>query len=257
MALDELRRTSFGRNARQYDAARPSYPEAAIDEVIGWAGAQRVLEVGAGTGKATLVFARRPIELTAIEPDAQMAAVLRAHVAGYSNVTVVETKFEVWSETGFDLVVAAQSFHWIEPEARYRCAAAALRPGGALAILMNEKADLAPSLRGELDDAYTRWRPDAKNDLVQGAVEAARTKWTTEIDASGLFGPVHGAVFPWSVRYTSAEYVALVETYSDHAVLEDVRRAGLNADIAAAIDRHGGVIEIPYVTVAVLARTTG
>lgn len=62
--LGERRRLSFGSVAEQYDRIRPSYPEQLVDDVIAYAGdgltaAGRALEVGAGTGKATLQFAAR------------------------------------------------------------------------------------------------------------------------------------------------------------------------------------------------------
>ncbi len=49
-------RLAFGSVAELYDRARPSYPEALVDDVIAFAGVMpptRLLEVGAGTGKAT------------------------------------------------------------------------------------------------------------------------------------------------------------------------------------------------------------
>src|SRR5690349_1659884 len=58
------RRLVFGEAADLYDRHRPAYPEQLIDELVGVAGLdgrRAVLEVGAGTGKATLMFAARGI----------------------------------------------------------------------------------------------------------------------------------------------------------------------------------------------------
>ena len=121
--LDETRRTSFDRNAEQYDAVRPSYPDAAIDDLLKRSSIEpggRVLEVGAGTGKATVLLARRGYSVVAIEPAPRMAALLRRHVAPYKNVSIAETTFEAWdgAEESFDLVVSAQAFHWVRPDVR-------------------------------------------------------------------------------------------------------------------------------------------
>jgi len=246
---------SFDRKAEQYDAMRPSYPDALVDDVLARTGAHRILEVGAGTGKATTVFARRPCTIVALEPAPQMASVLRRNVAAFPDVTVEEQMFESFEPDGsFELVLAAQAFHWIEPEVRYRHAAAALRTGGSLALLTNERAELDPALRAELDDAYLRWVPDADNARAHDTVEQARGRWTGELDASGAFGPVHVAMVPWRARYTSRQYVALIDTYSDHAVLADEHRIPLYGDIFAAIERRGGELEIPYVAMAFVAR---
>ncbi|TMK72759.1 MAG: hypothetical protein E6G50_03410, partial [Actinobacteria bacterium] len=48
----------------------------------------RVLEVGAGIGTFTVAFAARGLDVTAVEPDAELAAVLEERVRGLENVTV-------------------------------------------------------------------------------------------------------------------------------------------------------------------------
>src|SRR5262249_27615202 len=84
--MDQALRTPFDANAELYDAARPSYPEERVDEVVLRSGIPpggRILEIGAGTGKATLSFARRGYAILALEPGGNMAAVLRRSVAGF------------------------------------------------------------------------------------------------------------------------------------------------------------------------------
>jgi trans-aconitate methyltransferase len=148
--IDEASRTSFDRSAELYEAARPSYPEALVDEAVARSGIPaggRILEIGAGTGKATRPFARRGYPIVALEPGAKMAAVLRRNVAAFPRVAVEETTFEAWSgaDRSFDLVVSAQAFHWVDPAVRYVKTAAALRPRGALALIRNETAGLDPA----------------------------------------------------------------------------------------------------------------
>jgi SAM-dependent methyltransferase len=245
--LDEARRTSFDRNAPLYDAVRPSYPEALVDEVLARTAARRIVEIGPGTGKATAMFARRGCTITANEPAARMAAVLRANVTGH-DVTVVESRFEDWRGAEHDLVFAAQSFHWIEPEVRYARTAEA---APWLAVIMNETGPLDPGLRAELDAAYARWAPELSR---VSDLEAARARWIDEIVASGLYRPVHLEQAPWHASYARSAYLDLLDTYSDHAVLPHDRRAQLYEELGAAIDRRGGGIEIPYVAMAFIAR---
>jgi len=254
--IDEQRRLSFDARAELYEAVRPAYPEALADDVLERAApgrTARVLEIGAGTGKATLVFARRGAAVTALEPGPRLAAVLRRRAAGL-DVTVVESTFEAWPLAGtFDVVMAAQAMHWVDPAVRYVKAAAVLAPGGLLAVVYNEKAPLEHSLREELDAAYARcgW-PDGGS--VEDAVETAQRMRAAEIDASGRFGAVEVRRYPWTATYTTARYLDLLDTYSDHAILAPERRAPLYEVIAAAIDRRGGEIVIPYVSLALTAR---
>src|ERR1700712_1812259 len=71
MAFRDEQRLAFGSVAELYDRARPSYPPGAIDDVVAHAGLQTgdtVLEVGAGTGKATVLLAQRGLGVLALEP---------------------------------------------------------------------------------------------------------------------------------------------------------------------------------------------
>jgi len=139
--MDEKRRLSFGGVAELYDRSRPSYPQALLDGVLEFAGAgagDRALEVGAGTGKATVLFAERGLSVVALEPSAEMAAVARRNCAAYGRVTIEQTEFERWRADGrrFQLVFSAQAWHWVAPDVRYAAARAALEPGGALAVFV-------------------------------------------------------------------------------------------------------------------------
>lgn len=255
--IDEAFRTSFDRNAELYDAARPSYPEALVDEVVGRSGIPRggrILEIGAGTGKATLQYARRGYAILALEPGTNMAAVLRRNVAAFPAVSIEETTFEAWQGAArpFDLAVSAQAFHWVDPAVRYVKAAAALRPGGALALIRNETTGLEPRLRAELDALYARWFPGVTWTPVRDSTGSKRGELTSEIDASGLFGPVQAVSFPWTATYTTRQYLDLLDTHSDHALLEARSRVPLYQGITEAIERRGGVIEVPYVAMLLL-----
>src|SRR5581483_5576685 len=87
--LDEerlRRRASFNEDAALYDGARPEYPEALFDDLVALAGVPAggtVLEIGSGTGKATLPLARRGFAILGIELGEQMAALARAKLAAY------------------------------------------------------------------------------------------------------------------------------------------------------------------------------
>jgi len=127
--IDE-QRLAFGKVAELYDRARPSYPAKTIDALFELAQLQpgaEVLEVGAGTGKATRLLADRGVAVTALEPDPAMAAVARRKCAGYQNVEIEQTTFEAWQpRERVQAVVAVQAWHWIDPKVRCERAAAAL-----------------------------------------------------------------------------------------------------------------------------------
>ena len=90
------------------------------------------LEIGAGTDKATPLFAQRGAAVTATEPDGAMLAELPKHVPG--NVTTVQAAFEnVRPGESCRLIYAAAAPHWTNPEGRWPRIAALLEPGGVVA----------------------------------------------------------------------------------------------------------------------------
>ena len=134
-----LRRT-FDSVADRYERARPTYPEALYDELAHLADLRpgdRLLEVGCGTGQATVPLARRGFQITCVELGHELAAVARRQLEPFPEVRVVEAPFEEWASApaeAFDLVYAAAAWRWLDPEVRYPRSWELLRPGGHLAF---------------------------------------------------------------------------------------------------------------------------
>ena len=133
-------RETFDEAAELYDRARPGYPAALFDDLAALAcigPGCRVLELGCGTGQATVPLAERGCAIVCVELGAGMAAVARRKLARFPSVEVVVAPFEDWPlpPEPFDTVVSATAFHWLDPAVRVAKAADALRPGGALATI--------------------------------------------------------------------------------------------------------------------------
>src|SRR5690242_1269692 len=157
--MREERRLAFGSVAELYDKRRPSYPARLVDDVISYArDPLSALEVGSGTGRATVPFAERGIAVHGLEPSAEMAAVARQACAGFDRVEIEETDFEGFtgSEGRFDLVFSAQAWHWVSPDVRVALARRALRAGGAVALFWNTAEWERSPHRPALIEAYAR-----------------------------------------------------------------------------------------------------
>jgi len=253
-------RARFDEAAELYDRARPTYPDALFDDVVALAGLRagaRILEIGCGTGQATLPLARRGFAVEAVELGAELAAVARRKLAGFPDVTVHVTTFEEWAlpPEPFDLVLAATSWHWVDPAVRFVKAAAALRPGGALAVVDTRHieggtsaffADVQAACYAAFmgDDATLRL-PDSESLAVE----------TAGFVESGWFEPPLTREYERDLPYTTAEYLDVLNTYSGHRDLPPEAHDGLLGCIAGLIDeRFGGRIEKRYRFDLVVAR---
>lgn len=220
----------------------------------------RVVEVGAGTGKATELLAARGLHVLAVEPSAEMAAVARNRCAGYPDVEIVETDFERWTPTErWPAVVSVQAWHWIAPDVGYLRAREALAPGGTLAAIWSVPEWDRCGARDALRQAYRTAVPDLAADFpMHPDSDPTRfaSYWDAEIAASGCFTAPQVRPFEWSQRYTSEAYVDLVQTHQDHILLPDGDRARLLEAVRDAIDGNGGSLELPLVTHVCLARST-
>jgi SAM-dependent methyltransferase len=268
------RRLAFGDVAELYDQARPSYPPELVDDVVAYAAAgpgDRALEVGAGTGKATTMFAARGLDVLALGPSAEMAAVAARNCDGFENVAVEQREFERWSPgpRRFALVFSAQAWHWLAPEVRYVRAREALRPGGALAVFWNRPDWESCPLRDELAEAYREVAPD----LGAGAARAGAgpgpmhpgiqtpppwwADWTAEMTAAPGFGAPEPRVYRWRENYTTDAYLRVLRTHSDHIVLGASRLEQLLGAVRGVLDRDGGGLPLDYLSVLWMTRASG
>jgi SAM-dependent methyltransferase len=259
-------RLVFGEVAHLYDRQRPSYPARVVEAILDFAGLDTddttpVAEVGAGTGKASVLFAARGLDLTCLEPSSAMAAMARRNLAQFPNAKVRETSFEDWQPTAnsYGLVLAAQSWHWIAPEARYVQAERALKAGGTLALFWNVMLHRGDErLQLELNAAYGEFSQDR---WAMAQTERAEVNsWVEqEIRACGLFVPSSPFVVrePWQRSYDTEAWIELLSTQSDHRMLEEDSRAALFDKVRAAVEANGGKVDVGYLTVAYLARTLG
>ena len=283
-------RTTFSEAAELYDRMRPGYPRAVFEELaeFGRLGpGSRVLEIGCGTGQATLPLAQRGYRVTAVELGAELAAIARRKLASFPGVEVVVSAFEDWpapwseSERGpapwseaergstpwseaergplphdeFDAVVSATAFHWLDPAVRVARSAAVLRPSGTLAIIGTEHiAGGDTAFFAEAQACYERWDPSTPPGLrLQNASEIPRD--SAELDQSGLFERVVFHRYEWTETYSASAYRDLLLTYSGHRALESAQREHLLDCITGLIEsRYGGSITKRYMTELRLAR---
>jgi SAM-dependent methyltransferase len=256
----QLARATFDTVAERYDRVRPHYPRDVFDDIDGIGGlapGSRVLEIGCGTGQATIDLATRGHEVVAIELGASMAAVARRNLAGFDKTEVVEADFESWDlpDAPFDAVVSASAFHWIDPEPGFAKVADALAPGGAMAIIaVDQIAGGTEPFFVEVQNCYEQWDSTTEPGLRLPSASAVAVDMD-EVARSGRFEPVLVRQYEWEQSYSRLDFVELLLTYSDNLLLEPDVRDGLMGCIGTLIDsRYGGSVTKRYLATLRLAR---
>jgi SAM-dependent methyltransferase len=226
---DRRRARAFGSAADEYDRYRPRYPQSLVAELVINSGA-KTLDVGAGTGIASAQLVEAGAQVLAVEPDTHMA-----EVAAGREINVEHATFEEWQPAGrfFDLVVFAQSFHWLQPRPALEKVRAILRPGGRLALLSNRITPISPT-RQALDEAYAGYLDTAQRPAIDAVHDDALPAIIEEhgfaIDRRHVTERLHFATDDW---------VNMVCTYSNVLILNPKPRAELRSRLTQRIGVDG------------------
>jgi SAM-dependent methyltransferase len=262
--IDSVRARSFGAAAAAYDRYRPRYPDQLVDDVVAMVPGRRILEVGAGTGIATEAFAARGMAMTCVEPDAEMAAVLSAKFAGDAGPHVDVTTFEQWSAArpagapGFDAVISAQAWHWIDPKTRWAHAGAAVRRGGMIALFWNVDQHADPRVTDAFTAAYerrgieirsVREEPATRSDPGRIVGRNRPDGWPeADAEADAYFTDLRTRQYHWTHRMTVADYVARVNTTSAHLILPPRARHDMTSELITTLTAYGDDVELAMIT---------
>ncbi|THF83920.1 class I SAM-dependent methyltransferase [Deinococcus sp. KSM4-11] len=252
---DRPRHLHFDRVATLYSAARPGYPPALFDQLRAWGALRadsRVLELGPGSGQATQDLLDRGVRrIDALEVGTALARELQKRLP--------DPRLHVWvgdahdlplPEGAYDLCVAATSFHWLDAERMMPRLAAALRPGGWLAVWWTEfgDPDIHTPFRVGLDRLTRQWgmhHPDPPRSLH-------REDRVAELTQGGVFGNPRHALFRWSQQMTTDQVRALFATFPNFADRPDEL-----AQIARLVDDQGGTTSEHYLTVLYAVQRAG
>jgi SAM-dependent methyltransferase len=254
----ERLRATFSEIPELYDRARPTYPPALFADLAAeLPTAAQIVEIGCGTGQATVALAECGFKVTCVELGAGLAEVARRKLARFDTVEVVHGDFESWrpAETGFDAVAAFTSFHWIDPELRYPKAASLLRPGGILAVVSTEHVgpEGGDQFFAEVQEDYLAATDETDPSPPPLPDEVGDLR--DEIERSGLFESRATRRYLWDVSYTAEEYIDVLETYSGHRDFDDAQRQELYRRIRERIGRRPGRrVRKSYLAILNLAR---
>jgi ubiquinone/menaquinone biosynthesis C-methylase UbiE len=221
----------YGRGAEHYDQGRPGYPT----ELAAWLkggianlGGQRWADVGAGTGKFTVLLSSCVREIVAVEPVFAMRMILARRLP---NVAVIGGTAERLPMPADHLhgVAVAQAFHWLRQPAALDEFARVLRPDGHLLVVYNNREPDDP-VQARLEAILSRFRHwprygDEWRELpiAHGAFEAVDSfelSTLQQLDAEQLVA-----------RIASSSYIAPLPDSIRKATLDEVRAIALTGEV--------------------------
>jgi SAM-dependent methyltransferase len=227
----------FGLAADLYERGRPDYPAPAIAwlvERLRLRPGRTVVDLAAGTGKLTRLLVPSGAEVIAVEPIAEMRALIR----GARTIEGTAERMPLPDES-VDAVTVGQAFHWFRDEEAFPEIHRVLRPGGGLGLIWNTR-DVKDAVQAAVSEII---------DPLSREVPRTHTRdWRTVVDASGLFSPAELRTFPHEQvvfeeglveRFLSVSFVV--------AAAPDVR-ADVEARLRALARERGAPIRLPYVT---------
>lgn len=238
----------FNEAAAFYDLYRPSYPSALIDRVAADAALtadSAILEIGAGSGKASELFLDRGYELLCIEPGPQLAELGRQKHKE-KRVRFVTSRFEHWEgpEKEFDLIFSAQAFHWIpQPEGYEKCGYL-LKPGGRLALFWNFYLQGESRIEQEIAEVCAEYEVFwfNKPDEIERRVE----RTIAELSGRGRFKVPDVYRYPWSSEDDAEGFINFLRTSNGFIGLPQADKTELAARLQQLISRNGGTLQRNY-----------
>ena len=146
----------FTGRAEAYKNARPGYAPALLawlTEKYALGPGKVVADMGSGTGIFTQALLSTGATIYAVEPNPEMRAIAEDELRGLPNFISVPRPAEATSlhEHAFDLITAAQAFHWFGPQRFNNEAERLLKPGGEVALIWNFKDESVPFVQAYAD----------------------------------------------------------------------------------------------------------
>lgn len=150
----------FGLNAALYRRLRPDYPPEVFQRLAAEAGDRRevVADLGSGSGQAIPQLLAVFDRVVAVEPDADMAALITPDPRVEVRVGPAESAV---FDAALDAMSSATAFHWMDARRVCEMAARSLRPGGVFMPFGYGPFEVvSPASAADFIEAeQARWRP--------------------------------------------------------------------------------------------------
>lgn len=244
-AFDRERARGFDAWAGDYDRFRPGYPEELFDTIserLELPAHPLVVDLGAGTGRASLAMAELGWRVTAVEPGRSMLDILRAAAtnAGLLVSTVqAEAEATGLDPASADLVTGAQAFHWFEMDRALDEIARILRPAGGVALFWNVRDGERSAFIADYAELLAKYAAAGSDTGRYEAVGRDETAAAFERHASAFEAPERIALHQ-DVQMTDEEFTGMAFTASYvRAGMSPETQDRFRIELAGLLGRHG------------------
>lgn len=233
--------------AETYDAIRPGYPASLIADIVeagNLSGASKLMELGAGTGKATTAFLSCGFSIDANELAPEMAEILRRKVST-DRLTLSVCSFEDWSppQHKYDCIYCGQAFHWLDKTVKFEKCNEYLNGDGLLALFwydpMPQEQTMAYIASKRVEEAYL----GAEN-IVTSVPMDTRLQ---EIEETPYFDLIERRTYQVVLRNTAEQAWAAREStpafQEKFGRLRSSQRTAFRREYLDTIKNHGGYTE--------------
>lgn len=250
----------FNSAAEYYDKFRPGYPQRIVDTLINECNLKKgskILEIGAGSGKATAQIAGNGFDILCIEPGVDLAQKGKERFKGDS-VKFCIGRFEEIElpDNSFDVVFAAQSFHWVPQPQGYEKCSKILKSNGRLAIVYNMYV-LVDCVQDEDLFELSKKYGGFADFVAENKCEERIASIKRNIENSRFFSETRVFRQEWIRKYTSEEYFGFLLTGNKVLQKSKKEKEQICIDIRSLANRNGGVIKRKYLSVLYLAQKSG
>ncbi len=246
----------FNENADLYDKYRPGYSDDVIDHIISSSGMKRgahILEIGCGTGQITKPFAEKGFKILCLEKGKKLARLASSNLNQFSEIEVNNIAFENWEPLNnhFDLFLSAQAFHWIKTDLGIKIAGDVLKKDGTLCLVWHLDKSQDTEFWKATIPVYAKYMT-VKTE--KPSLDESKNMYMNAIESDPNFDFPDVKLFSYEKKYSTSEYMGLLNTFSDHMTMKIEKRACFFNEIRDIIISKNGEVNRKYETIVITSK---
>ncbi len=257
MAFDRKLGKSFKKVGASYQVGRKDYPKKLIEDIIKISNMTEdslVLDVGCGTGKSIIPFAKTRSKLIGIDISKNMLKIARKLSSKHKNVSYKRISFEkfVSSPNSFDLILMGTAIHWLDSKIVYKKANRFLKKDGYLALFWEPVVSLCKAIRlFGMEELFLKNCPNYPK--IPASINIPKNR-ADKIMQSNFFAKPIIKKYKFIQKYSRDEFLALINTYSWVISLKNKDRDNLMQEVKIYFAKKDNALKFPTEMCLIMAK---